>query len=482
MRDHLLAIGIMTGNSLDGADLVLSRFGLDGSIEDLQAHSVPFPADLRAELQAVRQAVEQVQGRVDSLPAKVFEKTLDRYTTLLIRAVDDLRAKVGRNWVDLIGMHGQTCAHCPPSIAGTADPTALYTVQLGDGQTLADRTGVSVVCDFRSDDLMLGGEGAPLAPIHHRHLAELARQRGLFPIAFVNGGNTGNISVISVDASSPDVRVLGWDAGPFNHFPDALMRLQAGQACDLDGAVGCRGTIHLGLLAVLFDSAVSNGSGGNFLVEPAPKSSDPQWYRLVPELLGEAPIDGQVISFEDRIRTATYFASYVLAHSLALIPVGIKPPSHFAVAGGGWRNPLTLPDFRALLSGGRPAPILPDHAAHFARIRDRFGRAIIEPSPFFGIDGTAMEARIFADAAVCRVKGEPFTLPTTSGVRQPTICGIIRWPQGDRSRATEPLRQWLDHFGTDTNPLDQPERFDPRWSRACAGWSERCQPVLKKDR
>ncbi len=476
MRNHLLAIGIMTGNSLDGADLVLSKFGLEDGIEDLAAHSVPFPEDLKGGLRVVREAIGRSEGRVeeavDALGLGVFDSILGRYTNLLAKAVEDLRAKVGSGAVDLIGLHGQTCGHCPPSIAETANPADVFTVQVGDGQALADLTGISVVYDFRSDDLMAGGEAAPLAPVHHRHLAELARSRGFFPIAFCNGGNTGNVSIISQDAKG-EPAVIGWDTGPFNHFPDSLMRLQGGKACDLDAEVGRRGVIHPGLLSLLFDSAARTRSGDNFFLRPPPRSSDPEWYRLIPELLGEGPVEGVILPFEDRVRTATYFASYAFCHSMALIPPEVDPPTHFAVCGGGWRNPLCLGDFRAILLGESQAPTLPEHANLFDRLRAWTASAVVAPSETFGFDGTAMEARIFADAAVSRIKGEPFTLPATTGVSRPTVCGIIRFPQGERSRATEPLRGWLDHFGAESATVDRPDRFDGRWSRASAGWSRR---------
>jgi len=477
MRNHLLAIGIMTGNSLDGADLVLSSFGLDGGIEDIHSLSVPFPDRLKRELRAVRAAIHEAGGRVDlavdALGPETFNSILGRYTALLDGSVADLRAKAGPFEVDLIGLHGQTCAHYPPSVAGGGNLADVHTVQVGDGQALADLTETSVVYDFRSDDLMAGGEGAPLAPVHHRHLAESAKARGAFPIAFCNGGNTGNISLISGDSASGDPKVLGWDTGPFNHFPDRLMQLQLGRACDQDAEVGRRGAIHLGLLSILFHSAVSTRDGENFLLRPPPKSSDPDWYRLPPELVGEAPVGGPTLSIEDRVRTATYFASYAFCHSLALIPAHVEPPTHFAVCGGGWRNPLALSDFRALLAGRDQAPILPEHADLFGRLRAWTANAVIAPSETFGFDGTAMEARIFADAAVSRIKGEPFTLPATTGVAQPTVCGIIRFPRNERSNATQPLQDWLNHFKTEAATIDHPDRFDPRWSRASARWQGR---------
>ena len=476
MRSHIHAIGIMTGNSLDGADLVLTRFGPGGEIVDLGAVAVPYPEGLKGDFRRVRAAINARAGRVEAavedLGPGEFDRVLGHYTTLLAGAVATLRENVGAVEVDVIGLHGQTCAHRPPSIAGTARVEDAYTVQVGDGRALADAAGVAVVCDFRSDDLMAGGEGAPLAPIHHGHLADLLRRRGAFPIAFANGGNTGNLSVISADEAGA-TRVLGWDAGPFNDFPDRLMQLQAGQACDLDAAVGRRGAIHPGLLVLLFDRAVVTGDGGNFLLRAAPKSSDPEWYRLLPELLGAAPVDGRVVAFEDRVRTATYFATYVLVHSLGGLPTGLLPPKHLAACGGGWRNPLTLPDLHALLAGDPAAPVLPEHADRFRAIRARLAGAAVVDSAELGFDGTAMEARIFADAAACRARGEPFTRPETTGAARPTLCGIIRFPGGERSRATEALRAALDGSGAEAATLDLPDRFDPRWSRAAAGWADR---------
>lgn len=466
--DHLDAIGIMTGNSLDGADLVLTRFGRDdGSIVDLAAHSVPFPEDHKDEWRAVRAAVGAAGGdmprAVAALGAATFDRTVGRYTDLLAGAVADLRARAGVE-VDVIGLHGQTCGHRPPSVAAGAEP---YTVQVGDGRALADRAGVAVVDDFRSDDLMLGGEGAPLAPLHHRNLA---RAGGLAAVAFANGGNTGNLSVVTTRAGTGGPVVLGWDAGPFNHFPDQLMRRQAGRPCDLDAAVGRTGSVDLDLLGLLFRSGVATAAGANFLLQAPPKSSDPEWYRLPPELLGEVPVAGRAVPFADRVRTATYFATYALAHSLGFLPPDLAPPGRLATCGGGWRNPLCLPDLRALLGGDPAAPVLPEHAGRFARLRAWSARAVVGPSEDLGWDGTAMEARIFADAAVARVKGEPFTDPATTGARAPAVCGRLHFPQDDRARASAALRAWLDHFGTRPAP---PAPGDHRWSRAAAGRAAR---------
>jgi len=183
MRDHLLAIGIMTGNSLDGVDCVATRFGLDGSIVDVTSHSQPYPAGLADGLRAFRLDLKAEEGRGESAVATfdqkhgpgAFDALQRRYMDQVAQAVLALVARVHGERVDIIGFHGQTCAHLPPSVAKTKDPSRIYTFQLGDGQALADSTGIPVVYDFRSDDVMNGGEGAPLAPRHHEHLAQHAR-------------------------------------------------------------------------------------------------------------------------------------------------------------------------------------------------------------------------------------------------------------------------------------------------------------------
>lgn len=479
-RSYLLSIGIMTGNSLDGADLVLSRFDTSGTISDLSTLYKPYPASLRQQLQELRLYITASNGRMTSVDSSFkssdncsFDEVQKAYTGFLAAGVAELKEKASSDpalseynflEIDLIGSHGQTCAHRPPSIAGKAGG-GTYTVQIGDGHELARLTGITVVCDFRSDDLMNGGEAAPLAPAHHQHLGRILQDAGYFPVAFCNGGNTGNITLLSHKIDTDATVVLGWDAGPFNHYPDQLIQKETGEHYDRDARIGARGKINLSLLRNLFETGVITDSGSNFLHIAPPRSSDPQWY-LLPEMLTRQSAD---ISFEDRVRTATYFAVYILAHSLSLVDESIIIPSSFAVCGGGWKNPLCLLHLRGLLEGNTGvSPVLPEHEDIFKKIRDRIGNRplIAEHSSFFGIDGAAMEARIFADAAVCRVRGEHFSFPETTGVKQPSLLGVICFPEDNLSNATVTLQKVLQKSGVTPGVLKE---F--RWSRACGGWS-----------
>jgi len=504
-RKYLLSIGVMTGNSLDGADVVLTRFDEDGGIEDLKTHSLKSPADLTVKLRQLRDVINQCYGDMklavttfDQQASEhgTFDDLHESYVRFVANAIKELiqiakqDTKLTKQYdldkIDLIGFHGQTCAHYPPSIAKTRDPKVVYTCQIGDGQLLANLTGISVVYDFRSDDLMNGGEGAPLAPVHHQHLAEQMKCQGYFPIAICNAGNTGNFTIISYDLKTDEQKVVGLDTGPFNNYPDKLMQEEHNQDCDLDGSYGLRGCVNQNLLKILFETAVVNNDGQNFLLQPPPKSSDPQWYKLIPELTGENLVDGQVLSFEDRVRTAEYFSAYIYVYALMMIPENIEMPNYYALCGGGWKNPVSREHFVGLLKGEFDQnPVLPEHRTVFEKLRARIfssqkqstnqamRESHIDFSEKFGFDGTAMEARIFADAAVCRIKGEPFTKPITTGVKVSTVAGIIRFPNGSEAMATPTLLQWLAKYTSRELVKDFPSTFDSRWSRASAGWSHK---------
>ena len=295
-------IGIMTGNSLDGVDIVLTGFE-NGRITDLGGFSKPYSRSLTEKMLRLRARIREEGGRMERLVEDGFSlAVIDEYTSLVAETVNTFLPRSGcrREDIAALGFHGQTCDHFPPSIAG-GEPA--YTVQVGNAGLLADLTGIPVICDFRSDDIMAGGEGAPLAPVHNLHIAGDLRNKGVFPVAFCNAGNTGNISVITEDKDGKNV-VRGWDVGPFNHYTDYLVRTYKGQPYDDGGRLAAGGRIVPELLRDLFDNAAVDGIGRNFYLQTPPKSSDPSWYRLTESL------NCRHYSFADTLRTALHLKSF----------------------------------------------------------------------------------------------------------------------------------------------------------------------------
>jgi hypothetical protein len=184
------------------------------------------------------------------------------------------------------------------------------------------------------------------------------------------------------------------------------------------------------------------------------------------------------------LRTAEYFAAYVFYFSLKWIPPEVPIPTCFALCGGGWNNPICRDDFETLLRGEFDRhPVISEHKEVFAQISERLkasGRSIeVALADQFGFSGQYMEARLFADAAVCRIMGVPFSRPETSGCRTPTVLGIIRFPHGRPELASDNLKRWLSKYDSAHLTLDDTKLFDGRWSRATRGWHSRTQKVSK---
>lgn len=448
----------MTGNSLDAVDAVLTEFD-DGKITDLAAYTIKYPASLTQAMLRLRAGLKAHGGETSFLKKNAFfDQTLEEYTSLIAETVNALcaRASTDKKEIAAIGLHGQTCDHFPPSVAGNKPP---YTLQIADACSLADKTDIPVIYDFRSDDLMNGGEAAPLAPVHNRHLCRDLKEKGVFPVAFCNAGNTGNITVVSENEDLQE-SVSGWDIGPFNHFADMIVRTQKGASCDKDGLYGQKGEIVPDLLSFLFDTAAITRENENFYLQPPPKSSDPAWYRLnVEEVCSQ-------YGFENTLRTAEYLSAYGYVHTLGFVPENIKMPDTFLLFGGGWKNPLIKKDFQNLLNG--EGLILKRHQDRFSKIYKRFSKqAEVVFSDAFGYSGEYMEARIFADMAYCRIIGEPFSLPETTGCKTPTVCGIYVLPQTGKKYLLETLLDRWQTAGLTDNK--RPEKY----SRAAKGWQNR---------
>lgn len=427
-------IGVMTGNSLDAADIVLSDFS-DNSIHDIATYTKPCPPELRERIRRLRHRVKEVGSDMRILQNDAdFINIINLYTEFVAEAVNQfiLASAISLSQVRAIGFHGQTLDHCPPSVSGDEKP---YTLQIGNAQLLADLTGLPVVFDFRSDDIFAGGEGAPLAPIHNWHLADSLSVSAEQTIAFCNAGNTANIALIN----KKNKQVLGWDVGPCNHFPDMLARRFWHTDCDYDGKLGQTGKINQNIVQALYEFSAVDGRGNNFYELSPPKSSDPQWYSL-PPLLSAHNLP------EDILRSAEYFSAYNLVLSFRFIPENMTMPEQILLFGGGWKNPLLREDFKYILQKQSLPVVLDSHQEIFTRIFGRLKKMPqVEFSDYYGINGQYMEARIFADMAHCYFAKIPFCYPEITGCRMPVVCGICCRPGGkDKHLWSRAAKVWKE--------------------------------------
>lgn len=167
--------------------------------------------------------------------------------------------------------------------------------------------------------------------VHNLHLSYALSKRGMFPVCFINGGNTANLALVSSGATLRK-KVCGYDCGPFNHYADMLAKAFYGADFDEDGKLAAGGHINSMLLKDLYDEAAVTADGDNFLDIVPPKSSGPHLYRMA-ERLKNYPLAEQ-----DILRTVEYFAAYTVFMGLRFLPKELDFPRYFLMFGGGWRN------------------------------------------------------------------------------------------------------------------------------------------------
>jgi anhydro-N-acetylmuramic acid kinase len=227
-----LFIGLMSGTSLDGVDGVLCRLGADGRWGGVLAHAhQPFPDALRQSLMALQASGPDELHRAALAGNAIAERYAEVVHTLLTRTGTPAPA------VRAIGAHGQTVRHQPGLHDGTG-----YTLQLGNGALLAERTGIDVIADLRSRDVAAGGQGAPLVPCFHQHVFG----RPDATRAVVNIGGISNLTILR-----PGEPARGFDCGPGNALMDHWIHRHHGAAYDDRGSWAASGTVWPTLLADL---------------------------------------------------------------------------------------------------------------------------------------------------------------------------------------------------------------------------------------
>lgn len=355
MDGALWALGAMSGTSLDGVDAAMVR--TDGiTIEGFGPQA--YRPYTQGEQDVLRAALGRWPG--DPAAAAAAEVVETAHAELLSRFTG----------AEVLGFHGQTLAH---------DPQGRGTHQCGSGALLAQVLDLPTVWDFRSSDVAMGGQGAPLAPFFH---FALARHIGATrPLAFLNLGGVGNLTWIDPAASGPEAEgaLLAFDTGPANAPLNDLMRARLGQSHDHDGALAATGEVDEGFVAsVLRDP---------WFDAPPPKSLDRNDFAGLIERL-------DMLSDADAAATLTAVAAASVAAGQIHFPA---PVSRILVTGGGRLNPVMMAELR------RRIP------------------ATIDPVEEVGLNGDMLEAQAFAFLAVRVLRKLATSAPGTTGA--PTLVG-----------------------------------------------------------
>lgn len=349
---------------MDGIDACLVELD-DTRIELLHCIALTYPDNLRAQLAAL--AAEDARLSLDTFGA--LDVAVGRH---FADAVEEVTSGVGRSEIVAIGSHGQTVRHRPEN-------EHPFTLQIGDPNVIAARTGIDTVADFRRQDVALGGQGAPLAPLFHAWFLRDQEK----PLAVLNLGGIANLTVMQDGTPT-----RGFDTGPANVLMDAWIRRCKGKAFDAAGHWAQSGEIDQTLLKTLLTEP--------YFAMPAPKSTGIEYFNLQwlldranVEQLGEADVQATLLEL-----TARSVIEAMQAQSSQL--------RRLLVCGGGARN-------QALMN----------------RLNELAGGVLVARSDDVDLPGDWVEAMTFAWLAAQHLAGVASDVPSVTGATRPVILGTL---------------------------------------------------------
>ena len=374
----MLCLGLMSGTSADGVDAVLARF--DGAPERpnwklLSHHHSPYPAELREELVRVGQGEPRPAAALLDLAEAVTEQQ-----ALAARGADPEQRAA------LIGCHGQTLWHRPPTRNRRGTSWQLLQAPL-----LAQLLARPVVHDFRAADLALWGQGAPLVP--RADAALIGATDGWRGV--LNLGGIANLTLIPPRCGPQrQEAVLGWDCGPANSLIDlAMEQFSDGQQLfDRDGAMAAAGRCG--------DAVIQRWLGEPYFQLSPPKSTGRECFGR--EDLKRRLRQLGAIPAADAVATLTGFSAAVVAQDLERIKAGRKVHLlELVVAGGGSRNPMLMRELQRRCRG-----------------------LAVGRSEGIGVAAEAREALVFALLAWWHHRGHPGNAPAITGATREACLGV----------------------------------------------------------
>jgi anhydro-N-acetylmuramic acid kinase len=391
----MLAIGLMSGTSADGIDAALVELDTaGGSASDRKVElraflTQPYPEKVRWDLFRLFDK--------DSGSTPLLCRTNYVLGELFARAALAVAAEAGVpiDAVDFIASHGQTIWHQPnpESVEGVKTRSTL---QIGEPAIIAERTGCTVVANFRARDIAAGGQGAPLAPYGDFLLLTDPKR----PRIAQNIGGIANLTYLP-PAATPE-QVIAFDTGPGNAIIDAaiVVQTQGHWQYDRDGRRAAAGdaTMYRNLLELLLQH--------EYLEQPPPKSTGRELFgaRWAEGLLQRRGRDDAMIA----VLTRFVVESIADAYERWLPP--LTPETEIILSGGGARNPTLV-----------------------AWLKDRVKPAVVRFSDELGLPIDAKEAMLFAVLGAETLRGRPGNLPSATGAARPVVLGQLipghGWPE-----------------------------------------------------
>ena len=391
MKEVRHVVGMMSGTSVDGVDAALVEIsGTDSEpkVKLLAFENKPYPPQVREKIFSLftpaNATVDKV-GYMNFLLGEIYAKSA-------LSVIE--KAGMKPEEIDVIGSHGQTIWHAPIPESPDGIPVA-YTVQIGEGSVIAERTGILTVSDFRVADMAAGGQGAPLVPFSEYLLYRREKET----ILLQNIGGIGNMTVMPAGAKPRDV--FAFDTGPGNMIIDAVISAvtDGKKTYDAGGETAAKGKVCNALLDILKEEP--------YYRQPLPKTTGREHFgvQYTEKILGwwkENPIP-----VEDLLATVTDLTAYSIADAYERYVLPKYRASEIIVGGGGSYNATLL---------------------RFMKERFAPHGVAVRTQEDLGLSSDAKEAVAFALMADCCMRGKANTLPSVTGAEHPAVMGKISQP------------------------------------------------------
>ena len=371
------AIGLMSGTSMDGVDVSLIRSdGINQFINVLDEY-FEYNESLQQQLIELRNLISNIND-LKLYSSRLNE--LEREMTLFhSKIVIDISSK-HQDEVDFVGFHGQTIFH---------NPEQKISKQLGDGKLMSQLVKKKIIYNFRQEDMINKGQGAPLTPIFHNLLSKKINENHQidFPICFLNIGGISNITKIIKKDEKLEDNIEAFDSGPGNCMIDEWVRKNSKNNFDENGSIAKSGKIDQLILSQAID---------NFQIDTFDKSLDVKNFDI-------SFVRG--LSLEDGCATITNFTAYLIAKGIEHSNGNNIKPIKYLICGGGRRNTFLIQSIKVYLS----------HKQNIS----------LNSIDDYSLNGDYIESQAFGYLSIRSFLNLPISYPKTTGCKTPTVGGEL---------------------------------------------------------
>ncbi len=369
MQKSWISLGLMSGTSGDGVDAsIIETNGID-QYRLIEDKYYEYDSDIYEDIHNLKEKIHQIEH------LKIYSEKINdlerKITVFHAKIIEELIAKDDV----IIGFHGQTLYH---------NPREKISRQLGNGKLLHQLTNKKIVFDFRKNDILHGGEGAPLAPVFH-HLISVQNKIQL-PVCFLNIGGISNITLINdKDELS---KIISKDIGPGNCLIDNWVRKNSKEKFDKDGYLASTGERN----DIIFEQAQELYSNRNNKKKLSFDTND----------FDISFVRG--LSLEDGVATLTDFTASIIGEEISLSLKNLKSKTkNILLCGGGRKNKILIKKIRENLAPNINLKLIDDYR----------------------INGDFIESQAFAFLAIRALLKLPISFPNTTGCQIPCSGGVL---------------------------------------------------------